>query len=71
MVNNNWADLFCFRIKVNRMSYLKSLMAFSKTTFGRILLFIIVVCVLLEILMFIFPELREIEESIDRAIGLK
>lgn len=53
------------------MSYLKSLMAFSKTTFGRILLFIIVVCVLLEILMFIFPELREIEESIDRAIGLK
>ena len=50
--------------------YFNDLMLFSKTKFGKILLCIIVVCVILEILMFIFPELREIEAAIDKKLGI-
>lgn len=58
------------RKKKKDSGYFNDLMLFSKTKFGKILLCIIVVCVILEILMFIFPELREIEAAIDKKLGI-
>ena len=58
------------RKKKKDSGYFNDLMLFSKTKLGKILLCIIVVCVILEILMFIFPELREIEAAIDKKLGI-
>ena len=58
------------RKKKKDSGYFNDLMLFSKTKFGKILLCIIVACVILEILMFIFPELREIEAAIDKKLGI-